>query len=334
MHGEAQNKNDRAEKPAPIVNSKFDGVLPNLLPNILVICGPTASGKTGLALSIADQLPSEIISADSRQVYKFMAIGTGQPAEAEMRKVPHHFVSFIRPDEHFSAGDFGLRGRDVIGEILQRGKLPIVVGGTGLYIQALVDGLFSGPGLVKELRNTIEQRLAAEGEQVLWNELNRIDPEAAHRMLPSHGRRIVRALEVYYATGKPISEHHNNQKRIRRYNAKFFALDWKRQQLYERINSRVDGMISLGFLGEVKSLLAKGYNDRLKALQTVGYKEAFGFLRGEISYEKMIELIKQNTRRYAKRQLTWFRKEKRIHWVPINDERQLSPIASDILREL
>jgi tRNA dimethylallyltransferase len=301
------------------------------LPTILVIVGPTASGKTSLALDIARCIPSEIISADSRQVYKFLTIGTAKPTPEELKQVKHHFVDEILPDRHFSAGEFGIEGRKRIQEITSKGKLPIVAGGTGLYIRSLVDGLFSGPGREEDIREEIEARMESEGAEILLEELRQVDPEAAARMLPSNQRRIIRALEVYYATGKPISRHHGEHQREPYFNAVFVGLQWERKVLYERINLRVEAMLAAGFLDEVRGLLALGYDDRQKSLQTVGYKEAFAFLRNKTEYDRMVELMKQNTRRFAKRQLTWFRKDKRIRWFDIAEASEIPGIAEKVL---
>ena len=301
------------------------------LSTILVIVGPTASGKTSLALEISRRVPSEIISADSRQVYKFLTIGTAKPSPEELRQVKHHFVDEIVPDRHFSAGEFGIEGREKIREIVNGGKFPIVVGGTGLYIRSLVDGLFSGPGREEDIREEIEARMESEGAETLLEELRLVDPEAAARMLPSNQRRIIRALEVYYVTGKPISRHHDEHQSESNFNAIFVGLQWERKILYERINQRVEVMLAAGFLDEVRGLIALGYDDKQKSLQTVGYKEAFAFLRNEIEYDRMVELMKQNTRRFAKRQLTWFRKDKRIRWFDISEESDITRIAEKVL---
>jgi tRNA dimethylallyltransferase len=301
------------------------------LPTILVIVGPTASGKTRLALEIARHTSAGIISADSRQVYQLLTIGTAKPSPDELKKVKHYFVDEILPDQHFSAGEFGIDGRKIIDEIVKQKKLPIVVGGTGLYVRSLVDGLFTGPGRKEDVREELEARLESEGANALLEELRRVDPEAAARMLPSNQRRVIRALEVYYATGKPISQHHDEHEHKKFFNPVFVGLQWERKKLYDRINFRVDRMLAAGFLDEVKGLLSRGYDDRYKSLQTVGYKEAFAFLRKEIGYERMVELMKQNTRRFAKRQLTWFRRDARIRWFDIEEENEIPRIAGEIL---
>ncbi len=305
--------------------------LNSALPTILVIVGPTASGKTPLACEIARRTPAEIISADSRQVYRYLTIGTAKPSVDELRDVRHYFVDEILPDQHFSAGDFGTEGREKVGKIAGEKKLPIVAGGTGLYIRSLVDGLFSGPGRDEEIREELEARLETNGSAALLEELRRVDPEAAARMLPSNQRRIIRALEVYHATGKTISQHHGEHEKQKFFNPLFVGLQWERKKLYDRINSRVEKMLAAGFLDEVKALLDLGYDDRYKSLQTVGYKEAIAFLRNEMSYERMVELMKQNTRRFAKRQLTWFRRDGRIRWFDIGAESEIPRIAAEIL---
>ena len=301
------------------------------LPTILVIVGPTASGKTSLALEIARRTSAEIISADSRQVYQYLTIGTAKPTPDELKEVKHYFVDQILPDQHFSAGEFGIDGRKIIDKIIGQKKMPVIVGGTGLYIRSLVDGLFSGPGREEHLRENLEARLESEGVDVLLEELRRVDPEAAARMLPSNQRRIIRALEVYYATGKPISQHHGEHEKKKFFNPVFAGLQWERKKLYDRVNSRVERMLAAGFLDEVKGLVSGGYDDQYKSLQTVGYKEAFAFLRKDISYERMVELMKQNTRRFAKRQLTWFRRDARIRWFDIGEENEIPRIAEEVL---
>jgi tRNA dimethylallyltransferase len=298
------------------------------LPKILCIVGPTAAGKTALAIEIAQAIDGEILSADSRQIYKLLTIGTAKPSESELRAVPHHFIDILLPDQHFSAGDFSEQGREIIKDVDGRGKFPIIAGGTGLYIESLVDGLFIGPPIQSELRAKLEGQLQAEGGERLLEELKAVDPVAAGRMLPSNTRRIIRALEVYYTTGIPITVHHAQQKREPLYDAEFVGLEWDRKILYDRINARVDRMIAAGFLDEVKGLLESGYDERYKALQTVGYKEAYAYLRNETTFERMVELMKQNTRRFAKRQLTWFRYDERIRWYPISDESDITRIAS------
>ncbi|MBI4810144.1 MAG: tRNA (adenosine(37)-N6)-dimethylallyltransferase MiaA [Ignavibacteriales bacterium] len=296
---------------------------------LLVLVGPTASGKTPISLSIAERLNGEIISADSRQVYKFMDIGTAKPTRDERKRVRHYFVDEILPDREFNAGEFGKKGRLIIDEIIQRGKTPIVVGGSGLYIQALVDGFFDGPSADQTIRHQLTQRMKEIGAEKLLEELKRIDPIAAASMLPSNTRRIIRALEVYKITGMPISELHKSRFTIN-FSAVFVGLHWERQELYERINRRVDYMLEKGLIDEVKNLQERGYSSGLNALQTVGYKEVFDYLQGKNNYMRMVELIKQNSRRYAKRQLTWFKRDKRIKWFDVQSDKNFPLVAASI----
>lgn len=304
------------------------------LPKVLVIVGPTASGKTSLALHIANVIPSEIISADSRQIYKHLDIGTAKPTPSELQQVPHHCINIREPDETFNAGDFQTVGREIISDIIQRKKLPIVCGGTGLYVQALIDGFFEQPEFSGDVRTELERRIEKEGKESLYRELLRVDPASAKTMDASKYRRVIRALEVYYETGIPISQFHANHQKDELYDATWIGLKWERSVLYQRINDRVERMFADGFLDEVKQLQAMGFDDRFQALQTVGYKEAFQHLRGKISYDRMVELMKQNTRRFAKRQMTWFRKESRIQWYNIAHDSDIISIARNIIQKL
>ncbi len=300
------------------------------LPTLIVIAGPTASGKTALSLSIAERIPSEIVSADSRQLFKHLTIGTAKPSAKELSAVPHHFIDLMEPDQRFNAGDFQVQGRAAISGIIERGKLPIISGGTGLYIEAVVDGFFEQPDISGEVRSALEQRLEQEGKDALYRELQSVDPRSAKTMDASKHRRVIRALEVFHETGKPISQFHKEHAVTKIYDARFFGLDWDRTVLYERINNRVERMLTEGFLEEVEQLRSMGFDDRFQSLQTVGYKEAFAFLRKEISRERMIESMKQNTRRFAKRQMTWFRREARMKWFPISAESHIPEIAAEI----
>jgi tRNA dimethylallyltransferase len=299
--------------------------------NVLVLVGPTASGKTQLSLLLAQHLNGEIISADSRQIYKYLDIGTAKPTIEERNKIKHYFLDELTPDEDFNAGEYGKRGRMVIDEIFRAGKQPIVVGGSGLYIQSLIDGLFEGPARDEETRKRLHARLQAEGAETLLNELHRVDPVSAAKMLPSNTRRIVRALEVYYLTGVPLSEHQKQQPIQRTFQPVFVGIEWDRKKLYERINRRAEKMIEAGLIDEVRSLQRMGYSSSLNSLQTVGYQEVFQYLEGKIDYETMLERFAQNSRRFAKRQLTWFRRDRRIRWFHVEDESEFSTIAENIV---
>lgn len=303
------------------------------LPKILAIVGPTGSGKTPLSIILAERIQGEIISADSRQIYKHLDIGTAKPTAEELRRVPHHFISTFEPSEEYNAGMFGKDARVTIKQIFARKKLSLLVGGSGLYIKAVVDGLFEGPGKDPEIRTRLEGRLKNEGAVVLFEELSKIDPVSAANAPPSKPRRIIRALEVYYITGQPISQLHAEQRSKPEFGTIQFALEWDRKTLYVRINQRVDTMIAMGLVDEVKGLREKGYGITLNALNTVGYKEVFNYLDGVYDYNEMLRLIKQNTRRFAKRQLTWFRGDKRIQWITMNEGKSLDEAAEEIRKK-
>jgi tRNA dimethylallyltransferase len=297
---------------------------------VLVLVGPTASGKTAVGAALAELLRGEVISADSRQVYRYLDIGTAKPSGEILASVPHHFVDEIPPDRDFSAGEFGERGRGVIEELFSRGRIPIVVGGSGLYIQSLVDGFFEGPGADRELRSSLERRLAEEGVDTLFAELERVDPEYAAKVDRTKPRRIIRALEVFVLTGEPISRRQKESRMEIRFAAEMFGLEWDRIDLYRRINARCDEMLRAGLLDEVERLEARGYGPELNALNTVGYAEAFAYRSGRISYDEMVRLFKQNSRRYAKRQMTWFRRDRRIRWIRMDEHRIPGDVASEI----
>lgn len=301
------------------------------LPKVLVLVGPTCSGKTSVSLLLAAQLEGEIISADSRQIFRYMDIGTAKPRSEALEKVKHYFVDERMPDEDFDSGEFGRLGRSVIADVAHRHKTPIVVGGSGLYVQSLIDGFFEGPPKDQGIRSRLRDELKIKGGEGLMADLRKVDPEAAERMLPSNTRRIIRALEVYAITELPLTEHHRRQQPIRQFDPVFVGLDWKRPILYDRINTRVDQMISDGLVEEVRSILHRGIDPRTNALQTVGYKEVIDHLAGLITFERMVELIKQNSRRYAKRQLTWFRRDVRITWFPISTDEEILLVSDKIM---
>lgn len=299
---------------------------------VLVLVGPTASGKTTVAIELAKLLPSEIISADSRQIYQLLDIGTAKPARTQRQEVPHHFVDELPPERDFSAGEFGERAAQVIEEIFARARTPIVVGGSGLYVQALIDGIFEGPSADRELRAALERRIAAGELPHLIEELRAVDPVSAARIDPTKPRRIIRALEVYHLTGKPISQLHREAQRAITFAPVLFGLAWERQTLYDRIDKRCEEMLRAGLIEEVEALEQRGYTPRLNALNTVGYAEVFAYRRGEISYDEMVRLFKQNSRRYAKRQLTWFRRDRRIRWIQMEEYENAAQVAAAIHR--
>jgi len=279
---------------------------------LLVVAGPTGSGKSALALRLAEATGAEIVNADSMQIYRGLDIGTAKPSAEELARVPHHLLSFVPPEENFSASDFRREAARVIEEIHRRGRKVIVVGGTGLYIRALLEGLVDSPEGDPELRRQFEGRSGAE----LLQELQEVDPETAARLHPNDRVRIVRALEVFTQTGRPISAFRSEHGFAERhYETLKIAIRVERDELYRRLNLRVDQMLRDGLLEEVAGLLAAGYSRELKALRSIGYKEIAAHLAGELTLDEAVELIKRDTRRYAKRQMTWFSRENDIYWL-------------------
>jgi tRNA dimethylallyltransferase len=300
---------------------------------LLAVVGPTASGKSDLALALSVKMNGEIVSADSRQIYKLLDIGTSKPSSEDRKKTRHHFVDILDPKQDYNAGTFGIEARDRVIEICGRGKQPILVGGSGLYVKAVIDGFFDGPGQDSEFRSLLEDRARNEGSQALLNELSKVDPESAVVMEASKPRRIIRALEVFHITGKRLSEFHKEQSTAASFETTQFGLEWARPQLYERINRRVDLMFSDGLIEEAKHLLNEGYEPSLNALNTVGYKEVFEYLKGNLSYDDMAELMKRNSRRFAKRQLTWFRRDDRINWINMVENIRIENVVDMIAEE-
>ena len=282
---------------------------------LIVIAGPTASGKTGLSIGLAKALYGEIVSADSMQIYKYMNIGTAKPTDKEKDGVPHHLMDFLEPSENFSVADYCQMAHKVIEEIHSRGKIPILVGGTGLYIDSLVNNVdFDQDDENHEIRKELEELAEKEGVEAVHNILKEIDPETAEKYHPNNLRRVIRAIEFYRVTGKRISDHAKEEK-TSLYDTVYFCIDWDREVLYDRINRRVDIMVEDGLVEEVKALLEKGYDKNSTAMQGIGYKEFYGYLEGSKTLEETLDEIKQSSRRYAKRQLTWFRRNKNIHWL-------------------
>lgn len=300
----------------------------NIVPFII---GPTGVGKTRLSLLLAEKIDLEIISADSRQLYRFMDIGTAKVEKAARRKIPHHFVDICNPDEYYSAGRFSQEARRVVKSIRNRDKLPLVVGGSGLYIKALIDGFFDGNIKDLGIRDELNRECEKSGLKVLYRRLTKCDSDYAKRINPNDKQRILRSLEVFLITGVPFSRWIEKENRPAAFEAQLFGLQMERKALYERINARVEKMLSEGLIEEAEQLLKKGYSKELNSLNTVGYKEVFQYLNKELTFEEMAELIKRNSRRYAKRQMTWFRKDERIHWFPIRTENDLILLRNKIL---
>ena len=284
---------------------------------VIVIAGPTASGKTSLGVELAKKIDGEVISADSMQIYKDMTIGTAKPTLEETDGIPHYLIDFISPNERYSVADFKKDAEEKIEEILNKGKMPIIVGGTGLYIDSLVYGIeYAEIEYNEEYRKELMNKAdTEEGLKELYEEACRIDAKAMEKVSCNDKKRIARVLEIYNATGKTKTELEiKSREKGPKYDYKVYAIDWPREKLYERINLRVDIMIKQGLVDEVKYILNK-YDSFPTAMQGLGYKEVVEYLEGKISYDEMIEKIKLETRHFAKRQLTWFRKNKDIIWI-------------------
>lgn len=289
------------------------------------IVGPTASGKTGLGISLAESFSGEIVSADSMQIYKGIHIASAAPEAQEMRGIPHHLLEFLEPNESFSVAEYVKAAREVIADIEKRGRLPIVVGGTGLYISSLADNTeYTEEETDYKLRQSLENRFDEIGAERMLSELAEFDPDTAARLHPNNRRRIIRAFEVYKTTGKTITQQnalsHSGKEYIE---PLLIGINFRdREKLYERINLRVDIMLENGLLEEAKTALSRSGG----AVQAIGHKELSGFIKGECSLDEAVENLKRQTRRYAKRQLTWFNRDKRINWIYADE-------TEDILKE-
>lgn len=301
--------------------------------NILIIVGPTAVGKTSLALEVAAAFKAEIISADSRQIYRYMDIGTAKPTIAERRRVFHHFVDIRNPDEEYSAGDFGNEARARIKKLQAQNRIPIVVGGAGFYLRALVDGLGSPKIGDPVIKQKLKMRLNTEGLAALRAELEKVDPVSVQLIHPNDWHRTLRALEVYQITRIPFSTFRNQPGNPADFQPHFIGLTRERQSLYRIIEQRVDEMIKQGLIEEVVKLKQLGYPPELNALQTVGYREVLDYLGEKLSYDEMVDAIKKNTRHYAKRQLTWFQSDSRIHWINIDDYPETELLIKSVVED-
>lgn len=297
-------------------------------PKVIIIAGPTASGKTAIALTLAREFQAAIVSADSVQVYRFLDIGSAKPTLSERNSVQHYMIDIRYPDQDFSAGDYVKEARAVIEKIVEKSMVPLVVGGTGLYIRLLRGGIADLPQADIKLRSKFRELEQKEGSGSLFRKLEAIDPASAQKIGPSNLGRILRALEVFELTGRPISEFHKDHAlRDCPYEILYVGLTSQREKLYRSIDNRVDSMINGGLLEEARDLFDRGYNKNLKSLQSLGYRHAGMVLAGEMDLSEATQVMKKDTRHYAKRQLTWFRSEPDVRWF---DPQEISTIGVEV----
>ncbi|MBM3263831.1 MAG: tRNA (adenosine(37)-N6)-dimethylallyltransferase MiaA [candidate division Zixibacteria bacterium] len=297
---------------------------------VLGLIGPTCVGKTAVGIALAKRLDAEIVSADSRQIYRCMDIGTAKPTPEEQQQVRHHLIDIVDPDVRFSAGAYAEYANRVIEDLCRKGRTPIVVGGAGLYLQALVGGLFDAPDIPQETKSLIRARLDILPIDALYETLCGVDAAAAARIHPNDRQRIVRALEVYEATGTPLTAWQQQQTATSGVSLRLIGLDRPRPTLYARIDARVDDMLRDGLIEEVKRLLERGYTAKTWALGTFGYTEILAWMRGEMTFDTAVEQIKRRTRRYAKRQWTWFRHRTEVVWVTVEEDDTVEEIADKV----
>ena len=301
--------------------------------SVVVVAGATASGKTALSVELAKRLSGEIVSCDSMQIYKGMDIGTAKPTQGEMQGVPHHMLDFLEPSQNFSVSDFCDMARGIIADIDRRGNLPILTGGTGLYIDSLIDNIeFAKETAKSDIRAELLNMAEVSGKEALYELLLEIDPDYAKIVHPNNLKRVIRAIEFYKTTGMTVTEH-NAVLKTPIYKSVYFCIDWDREVLYSRINARVDEMLEKGLEKEAKALYDKYGRQDFTAFSGIGYKEFFDYFEGKKTLEETVYEIKQGTRRYAKRQLSWFRRNGKIHWLlPQGDmtERAVSIIKEEL----
>jgi tRNA dimethylallyltransferase len=299
---------------------------------IVVLCGPTGVGKTAAAIVLANRFSGEIIGADSMQIYREMNIGTAKPTLAEQRQARHHLIDIVDPWEDFDARRYIALARPLIADLVSKARLPLIVGGTGFYIKALIYGLFDTAPVHPDVRERLQKEAAEHGSATLHQRLAACDPEAAGRIHPNDTYRVIRALEVFESSGQTISawqQEHGFQSR--HYDALQIGLGMARQALYERIDRRVDQMIELGLLAEVRRLIKKGCDPELKAMQSLGYRHMIAYLQGQQSWDETVRTLKRDTRRYAKRQLTWFQADQDVIWVEKDDIDKMAALIDEFL---
>lgn len=296
---------------------------------LIAVVGPTASGKTALAVEIAKRVGGEVVSCDSMQIYKHMNIGTAKPSEEEKCGIPHHMIDIIEPFENYSVAAYAEAARRCINDIIARNKIPIIAGGTGLYM----DSVLNNTSFVEfetdfEYRKKLQEIAEKEGVEALHSILKERDAEAAEKIHPNNVKRVIRALEVCYATGKTFTQVNIESVRESLYDALIFGLEWERELLYDRINRRVDVMVENGLEDEVRKLIKMGLKAEHTAMQAIGYKELMLYFNGKLTFDEAIDKIKQESRRYAKRQMTWFKRNPKIEWIMLQNDYSLNKIAT------
>lgn len=297
---------------------------------LVVILGPTAVGKSSLALALAERWKTEIVSVDAMQIYKYMDIGTAKPSVSERSLVPHHMIDIVYPDEDYNAGRYEWEACQAIHQIHCSEKIPLLVGGCGLYLKAVLYGFFQGPKVDLNLRNQLKDEMK-KGEDYLYEKLKQIDPQSAQKLHPNDHPRVIRALEVYLQTGVPISVYQKDHSfKKTRYQTRIIGLTRNRKDLYSRIEKRIDKMIEMGLIEEVEKLLELDYSENSTALQGLGYKQIIAALKGKYSMNEAIQILKQDTRHYAKRQFTWFRKVENVHWIDLTERCSLEDVLDQI----
>lgn len=299
---------------------------------IIAVAGPTASGKTALSVKIAKELGGEIVSCDSMQIYKGMDIGTAKPSLEERCGVPHHMIDIISPDEKYNVVSYKRDAEAAIDDILKRGRVPVLAGGTGLYMDSVLSNTaFSENSSFSVARERLEKLFEEKGREYIFEMLEKIDPEAAEKIHPNNTRRVIRALEIYETTGKTLTQANIESKRPEKYESLVIGLMWDRETLYERINERVERMMAEGLLKEVETLRKKGMKAEYTSMQAIGYKELFEYFEGNCTLEEAKEKIKQESRRYAKRQMTWLKRNKKINWLILQKDYNLNKIYEQSL---
>ena len=299
---------------------------------VIVLVGPTAIGKSRLGLEVAKALGTEVLTADSTQVYRGMDIGTDKPSQAECQEVPHRLIDLVNPDEPFNVGEYRRRAVGEIHRLHHEHRIPLVVGGTGLYVRALLRGLWLGPSVDWTLRGQLEQEVQERGLAALYHELGEVDPLITQRVHPNDSIKVLRALEIYRQTGFPASQvHYEHGFQEQPFSALVLGLTMDREALYRRIEERVHVEIGKGLVEETRRLLAQGYSRNLTSMKSLGYRQMAGFLEGEYGFEEAIRRLKRDTRHFAKRQMTWFRKEPNVEWLEISHDEALTNIIDRVL---